>query len=131
MRLIPTPLIDSLSHTSDRKSLISCLCRLLLDKSLVNLCFPGRIGLEKDIGELNKETWLADLEQVLMVSHNNATHFNYLFQLFVIHKVYRTQMKLHQWNRGESADCKCCRAPLLISYICYGTAPSWFATGIL
>lgn len=93
MGLIFTHFIDSLANAVDKKELISSLNRMLLDKSLANIHLPGRIGREKDIGEIDDETWQAILDQVQLVSISPTQR---LSQLFVLHRSYRTSIQLHR-----------------------------------
>lgn len=78
IKLIPTSLIDSLASSTDRKGLIFSPYSLLLVKLLSSLHIPGSIEWEKDLGELEEETWQAMLEQVLLVSLS-PTHLHNIY----------------------------------------------------
>lgn len=59
MGLISPQFIDYLANVEDTKGLFSSHYRMMLDKSLANIQMPGRKGWEKNIEDIDGETWQA------------------------------------------------------------------------
>lgn len=98
-------LIDIFAKSRVRKGLFSFIYGRLLGQDQRKAAYPGRRGWEKDLGALPDEIWEDTLKQVPMVSVSAQQS---LSQLFIIHRVYRTPLKLYKWGRHDTLNCLRC-----------------------
>lgn len=74
-----------------KKGLSSSIYNYLMGQYQRTVTCLGRRGWDKDLGDMSDDIWQSILEQVPSVSVSPQQS---LSQLFIIHSVYRTPLKL-------------------------------------